>query len=346
MKKILMLPRYSALGASSRYRFYKYIMPLLRYGYDVEVSPFFDDAYLKRLYAGEKVSFRYLYSCYYRRLKTLWHSEPKLLIEYELLPFFPWPIERYFLRRKKYLLNFDDNVWEKYRRRCWLRHKYDHLTAGAAGVIVANEYLYRKVRRLNDNVIKVPTALDPEPYREPANKFARFTLVWIGTPVTYSYIGKFAPMFQELARHIDYELLIVARRELEAEAIPGVNMRFLDWSEEEESRILPQAHVGIMPLTRDAFSRGKSAFKILQYFAAGLPVVASPVGENRHVITDGKNGFLAPDTAAWVQRIIALHDHAELYRAMAAAAAESADEYSLQTWIPEVVNFIERTFRL
>ena len=345
MKKIGMLTRYSSLGASSRYRFYKYIMPLLRYGYDVEVSPFFDDEYLNRLYSRRRVGYRHILHCYWRRLAALWHSGRELLIEYELFPLVPWLVEKCFLHRKKYILNFDDNVWEKYRRRPWLRNKYNRLAERAEGVIVANEYLYRKVRRLNDNVIKVPTALDPEPYQEPAEKFARFTLIWIGTPITYRYIREFAPMFQELARQIDYELLIVARKELELDAIRGVNMRFLTWSEEGESLILPKAHVGIMPLVRDAFSRGKSAFKILQYFAAGIPAVASPVGENRYVIDDGRNGFLPHNDAEWIARIVALHDDPALYSRIAAESAASADEYSLETWIPEVINFIERTFK-
>ncbi len=342
MKKIGMFTRYSSMGASSRYRFYKYILPLLRCGYDVEISPFFDDEYLERLYSGKKLSLLNIADCYWRRFRSLLSADRDLLIEYELFPLLPWFIEKLFLRRKKYILNFDDNVWDKYRRSRLLRNKYNRLIERAEGVIVANEYLYRKVRRLNENVFKVPTALDPEPYRYNAEKFERFTLVWVGTPVTYKYIQSFASMLRTLATRIDFELLIVARKELEGEAIRDVNMRFLNWSEEGESFILPKCHVGIMPLLRDTFSRGKSAFKIYQYFASGLPVVASPVGENRYVIEDGRNGFLPHHDAEWVERIVALHDDAALYSRVAEESAKSADEYSLEAWIPEVIHFIER----
>lgn len=55
-----------------------------------------------------------------------------------------------------------------------------------------------------------------------------------------------------------------------------------------------------MPLTDDVWSRGKCAFKLLQYMSCGKPVVASNVGANRNVIIDQVNGFLVDDAEGWV----------------------------------------------
>ena len=54
-KKILLLPKYTKKGPSSRYRLYQYI-PILSEKYSVEVSPFFSDSYISQLLKGFKPS--------------------------------------------------------------------------------------------------------------------------------------------------------------------------------------------------------------------------------------------------------------------------------------------------
>ena len=48
---ILLLSRYTRLGASSRLRSMQYLHALTREGLHVQVAPFFDDAYLEALYS-------------------------------------------------------------------------------------------------------------------------------------------------------------------------------------------------------------------------------------------------------------------------------------------------------
>lgn len=346
MKRIEMFTRYTAMGASSRYRFYKYVVELLRDGFDVNVSPFFDNIYLERLYSGRGVRLSGLTACYIRRLGDAIRARDNILLEYELFPFIPYAFERLFLNKKKYILNFDDNVWDKYCSRMFLKDKFDRLTAKAAGVVVANEFLLERVKKLNSNVIKIPTALDIKPYQRVAEKFPCFTIVWIGTPVTYKYLLAAAPVFQRLSASIDYELLVIARKDLESQAIKNVNMRFVNWSEESESYFIPRAHVGVMPLDDDEFSRGKSAFKLFQYFASGLPVVASAVGENCHVVEEGVNGYLVDSPDQWVERLSQLYHSHETREALGRNAAKSSKKYSLEFWTPAMIRFIENTFRL
>lgn len=345
MKKLGMFTRYTALGASSRYRFYKYVLELIRDGYDVKVSPFFSDTYLNGLYETGRKRYIELLKSYILRFFSLFKSGRNIIIEYELFPGIPYFIERLFLRRKRYILNFDDNVWEKYSNNSLLRRKYDKLCRHATGIIVANDFLKKRVRKLNDNVIKIPTALDPEPYQYGTAKREKFSLIWIGTPVTYKYIKAFSSVFQHLARKIDYELIIIAKNELKKDPIEGVNMTFLNWSQDLETFFLPKAHIGIMPLTSDNFSRGKSSFKIFQYFASGIPAIASPVGENKKVIKDGVNGFLVDSEEEWVNRVLEIYKDSDLRQKMGDAALESAEEYSLNYWTPEFIKFVERSLK-
>lgn len=343
-EKISIFPRYNTMGASSRYRFYMYAERLVKAGYDVKISSFLDNDYLKQLYGNRKINPFMILRSYLRRFYKAVFSAKNVLLEYELFPYLPFFLCSFFLRGKKYILNFDDNVWTKYSNKPWLNGKYDRLIKNAAGVIAANEYLYEKIKRNNSNVIKIPTVIDLDAYQKDYPKFEKFTIIWIGTPVTYKYVLQFADTFRQMAKELDFELLILSSTTLEQNRIPGVNMRFVDWHSEIEAEYLIRSHIGIMPLTDDDFSRGKSAFKIIQYLGAGLPVIASPVGENCNVIRSGENGFLADSSAEWIDAAKKLSFDNDLYSRIVAAAKKSSSEYSIQKYFPIFLKFMQQSF--
>ena len=78
-----------------------------------------------------------------------------------------------------------------------------------------------------------------------------------------------------------------------------VNIEEVAWSSATEAHSLAGAHIGIMPLTDDAWARGKCAFKLLQYMAAALPCVASPVGANKEAVLDGITAFTRANVDEW-----------------------------------------------
>ncbi len=73
--------------------------------------------------------------------------------------------------------------------------------------------------------------------------------------------------------------------------------------------------VGLMPLDDSPFSQGKCGLKILQYHAAGLPVVCSPVGANRDMMAERETGLFARTPEEWEERISRLLSDPELARA-------------------------------
>ena len=77
----------------------------------------------------------------------------------------------------------------------------------------------------------------------------------------------------------------------------------LAWSETGEAQALASAHIGIAPMPEDPWTRGKCALKVLQYMAAGLPVVSSPAGVNAEVVVNGVTGFLAETPRQWCEAI-------------------------------------------
>jgi len=344
MTHLSFFTKYPTQGATSRYRSFAFASCLAELNYNIEIHSFMDIHYLENMFAKKPKNKTRIFLSYCARLFAVLRSADNVIIERELFPYIPYGFEWLFLRKKNYILDFDDNVWEDYRGTLLLDGKYDHLVKNASGVIVGNSYLENYVKKLNINVIKIPTVIDLEHYqaKEFIQKFERFSLVWIGSSVTYRYIKAFAPMFQDLAKEIDFDLIIIASKKLETEKIDGVSMKFYDWSSETETLLLRQSHVGIMPLGDDPFSQGKSGFKLIQYQAAGLPMIASPVGENNHIIEHETNGFLASDTSEWISAIQKLVSNAELYAHMSNAAKEKSCLYSIQHYFPIYKKFIDK----
>ena len=343
-------PRYSQLGASSRCRFYMYFQrwKAMEPQADIAISDGFSDDYLRKLYSQKRVNKAVQLREFLRMFFRALHLPENLIIEYELVPFLPYKYEKLLIGKRPYILNIDDNIWEKYRNTPALQDKYDRLCSNAAGVIVANEFLYNKVQLLNPNVCLIPTVVDLDKYNAvTCEKFDVFTAVWIGTPVTYKYLESFQEVLQSIFNTPQRKLLIVADAALqEKRQLKNVNAEYVSWSEAAECEYIKRCHVGIMPLTDDEFSRGKSAYKLLQYQAGHLPLIASPVGENKRVVIPDENGFLAENIAQWQLAFERLEKDEQLYEKYSAGAGKMAYNYSLQKYFTIYKDFINSTFNL
>lgn len=345
MKEISVCTRYSEMGASSRLRFFMYRELLKQNGISADFHYMLGDSYLKRLYSNKSIKIHALAALAKRFLQLPFLKED-LLIEYELLPFISYQIENIILSRHNYILSFDDAVWEKYRGNASCEGKFERLAVNAKGIITANDQLFKNLEPYNKNIIKIPTAIDLAKYTtaDEVKKYPVFTVVWIGTPVTYrDCLLPFSEMFKELSKLIDFELLIVAKKDLVP--IDGVNMRFLDWNAADEASILKRAHVGIMPLQENDFMRGKSAYKLIQYLGAGLPCIASPVGENKVLLSHGGTGFAATTADEWLNALQQLKNNENMRLEMGRNAFALAKEYSIQKYAPVMADFIKDCFK-
>ena len=316
--------RYSRLGASSRLRAIACCESLP----GATLNHLFGEKYLRKLYATGKRPFFPAAAGMLKRFFSLFFLPRQLVIEYELLPYAPWWVEKFFLRRRRYVLDFDDAVWEKYRRIPWLRNKFRHLISHAAGVICANHFILKEVSKYNSAVVLIPTPVDLPALPSKVVKPEVFTVGWIGTPVTFEcFMKPFFPVLQQLAQTTDYVLLVIS--DGAPPEIPGVAVRFEKWDEKTQYQLLSGCHAGIMPLDNSTFAAGKSGYKIIQYMAAGIVPVASPAGENSFLICDGENGMLAATESEWVNKLAALAADSALQRRLADAAGKKAGEFSL-----------------
>ncbi len=343
---LLMATRYGRLGASSRLRLLQYQAPLAAAGILSTARPFFPDDYVRALY-GEAARLPSVAAAYANslRLKRAIAAHDLIWIEKELLPFVPAAVEQKLLMGKPFILDFDDAWFLRYEQspnrlvRRLLGGKFASLMRQAALTIVANEALEAWARQAGANtVLRLPTVVDLDHYPvkpEPtAPEQGVFTIGWIGTPVTAPYLASLAAPLRRLAAEAPLELLVIGAPDF---AISGINCRHEPWSEAAEAAAIARCHVGVMPLTDDRWSRGKSGYKLIQYMAAGRPAVASPVGANQSIVADTATGFLAGSADEWYESLRRLRDD-PLLRARMGSAARSrvADRYALQVTAPRL----------
>lgn len=221
------------------------------------------------------------------------------------------PVEFRPLRRlcRSLVFDVDDAIY--YRRPRTLgeppdksrfrQYKFSRTSAISDLVMAGNDCLAARARRSAEWVEIVPTPVDLAPYEASPATWTPTTLVWIGLPENLPYLELVRDVLAELAaEQQDLTLRVVSA---EFPDWPEVPIEKVPWSSGTEADSLCSAGIGIMPLTDDEWTRGKCAFKLLQYMAAGLPCVGSAVGANLEVVVNEQTGFLASDRAEWARTL-------------------------------------------
>jgi glycosyltransferase involved in cell wall biosynthesis len=185
-------------------------------------------------------------------------------------------------------------------------------------------------RRRAREVVILPTAIDTSTYcATRASAADAPTIAWIGSPENLIYLEMIRPALARLAvRHPTLRLRVICSRFPEW---PEIRIERVVWSAQTEAAALAAAHIGIMPLTDDEWARGKCAFKLLQYMAAALPCVASPIGANTEAVIEGVSGFYARDNDEWEHALERLIGSPEL-RARLGAGGHAHVEARYSLW--------------
>ncbi len=345
--KILALTRYSRLGASSRLRTLQYLPRLAEAGISVTVAPFFDDDYLIRLYGRQSQKAQYP-GFFGRRIATLRAASDHdaIWIEKEALPWLPWAVERRLLPKGlPVIVDYDDAIFHRYDRhrsrlvRTLLGRKIDSVMAHADLVIAGNEYLRdRAIRAGARRTEIVPTVVDLDRYDPVASRSDhRPKIGWIGSPSTAPYLATIMPAVEKVAGASQADWIAIGARDDQL-AAPFQSAR---WSEDDEVALLRTLDIGIMPLPDDDWSRGKCGYKLIQYMACGLPVIASPIGANCEIVAPGVNGFLADGHEEWADALGRLLANPDLRTRMGAAGRAIVERrYSLQSQAPRLADLL------
>ncbi|MCC7350660.1 MAG: glycosyltransferase family 4 protein [Phycisphaerales bacterium] len=202
----------------------------------------------------------------------------------------------------------------------------DHLVAG-------NQYLADQFRPIRPDLpcTILPTVVDVSTYPQKIHKpSTSLRLVWIGSASTLPYLAEALPALEKAAGMVrGLGLTIIADRTLSSSMLP---IEQIPWSQATERTDLLRGDIGIAPTPHDPWTLGKCGFKIIQYMAAGLPVIASPIGANAEIIQEGQTGYLPPTHADWPEWIAKLAHDVPLREKLGHAGRHRAlERFSLST---------------
>ena len=310
---IFYFTKYSRKGASSRLRSYQYFDYLKKFGFNIQVYPLFDDEYLENLYQGKK-SITKIFSAYLSRCWSLRkiNKADFVVIEKELFPYFPSWIEQFLkLCGIKYIVDYDDAIFHNYdlSSNKWIRRllskKIDRVMAASNTVIAGNNYLKnRAIKARAKNIEIIPTVIEAHRYQKKEFYKSKQPIVigWVGSPSTLKYLTPLIGVFNSLAENYPIQVHIIGAASYKID-LPNSIVNYIDWEEETEAWQIEKFDIGIMPLSETPWAKGKCAYKLIQYMASGLPVIASPVGMNKDIVFNGENGFLANTQEEWYSSI-------------------------------------------
>jgi len=319
---------------SQRFRLEQWQEPLAAGGITLTFLPFMDEAASAVLYRPGHVFSKAtsVMSGTLRRLRwALGHARDfdVVVVHREAVPVGLTTIEEILARRVPTVFDFDDAIWlpnvspanRAFRRLKGLA-KVNRVLAMCSAVSAGCAHLAEYARGHNPRVFVVPTSIDLGLYSPPRAHApsAVLTVGWTGSITTGPYLELIARPLGEAARRVPMELAVLGAEV----ALPGIAVRCEKWTAEGEVPFIRSFDVGLKPLPKTDWVRGKCPMKELQYMALGVPPVATRFGSSEESVDHGRTGFLCETDDDWVDALVSLADPGR--RAAMAVAGRAAVE--------------------
>lgn len=256
-------------------------------------------------------------------------------------------LERLATAGRRMIYDVDDAIWLSGRQTAGhplgvlkgTARKVRWLTARADEVIAGNEILAEHLDRHSSRVTVVPSLVDPDAYAVRRHEQrAAVRLGWIGSPTTVGYLHAIGPVLERFARDCrrPVELEVVGG---EAPHLNGIEVLERAWSPEVEQLVLGRMDIGLMPLDDTPWSRGKCAYKALQYMASGVPAVVADVGISAQVVVGA--GWVADSEAQWLEGLHLLADDPDLRGRLGAVGRQRIEQdFSPARWAPTLARIL------
>lgn len=345
--RVLFLTLYPDAAASPRYRVTQFLPYLRSLGWRCDVCPPLSEA-LWRKHSGP-----------HRQGRAFWyhlHETPRRIAQmvsarrYDVV-FVQKALMSAYLRGMPallercapgYVYDIDDAVhlapphplrgaWKRFEDRAQIQR----LMAGARLVLAGNAWLAETAQAAGARAEWFPTVVDTDRFRPPARVPETYRIGWIGSPSTTPSLKAVSGAL------IGVQCAEVRLVGADPAAAPELGGFAAPWRLDKEVEEVQEFSIGILPQSKDEWTRGKCALKALLYMACGVPCVATPFGAAQDIIEHGRNGLFADTPDEWRSAFESLRDPG--YRARLGEAARSTIEtrFSLRKAAPRLAALLE-----
>jgi glycosyltransferase involved in cell wall biosynthesis len=211
----------------------------------------------------------------------------------------------------------------------------------ADAVVAGNDFLVSFCKSNVTDIYKLPTPINTERYFPLVKKNKKIvSLGWVGVPGSMGHLIKLLPILKNLSSKLPFELIVISKKNL---FYRGLKIRNIEWELDKENIYLNLIDIGLMPLDDSIWTNGKGGYKLIQYGAAGLPSIGSPVGINKEIIIHNKTGLLASSADEWKKYLELLINSTSLRKKMGREARKHVlKEYSLKAYAKKYAAIIKK----
>jgi glycosyltransferase involved in cell wall biosynthesis len=212
-------------------------------------------------------------------------------------------------------------------------------------VIAGNKYLCDFALRYNNSVSIIPTPIDTHRYylRKEKSFSDKVVVGWMGSVTTLDFLNSMKNTFIILTKKFPNLIIKIVGGEFFIDGISNIISK--PWSLNEEISDLMSFDIGIMTMPDNEWTKGKCAFKAIQYMNMGIPCVCSPVGMNKEVINEGVNGFFASTEDEWIEKLSMLIENPGLREKLGIVGRKTIEErYSLNINSPKFLEVLKRVY--
>ena len=245
------------------------------------------------------------------------------------------------LLSKKIIYDFDDSIFlksngnlseTKYKRFKKICKKSDLIFAG-------NAFLKKYAEKHNKKTFLLPTCLDIEKYNMKTVKSKKyFDIVWVGQKSTSKYLIQILPFLEQAKKSISNLRLINISDVIISSNL--IKIKNIKWEEHSQYKYICTSHLGIAPLDKNNWSKGKCAFKMLQYASAGLPTISSSIGVNKSLIQKYNSGLLVNTDSDWENNIKKLKRDKKIYSKLANNSLKMSLDFDLKKSYKKMIHLI------